>query len=108
MVKNELQIDKCGQTTRLMEAASMSEKRVSLRQIARRLAGLANVRSENRLADEHLRSLLMSGELVAGVQFPPRSDRWVVLPKAFWTTVQTQRFRSIRRRTRNGREYGGV
>ena len=78
---------------------------VSLRDVAIRLGQLRGLINEK--PDEtKLLSLLVSGELKASFYFPGLVWRWIEVPKEFWMSIGTERFRSIRIRRGNKKKTG--
>jgi hypothetical protein len=69
---------------------------ITLREVALRLAKIERPGTAG-IADGQLLSLLKSGELQAGFDFPGYSRRWVPIPMDYWLKIDSRQFRSIRR-----------
>src|SRR6478736_3728998 len=66
---------------------------VPLRTIARRLPKVLNRRGKT--ATRELLSLLQSGELKAGFDFPGRVKRWISIPTSYWAGIGSDQFRTL-------------
>jgi hypothetical protein len=66
---------------------------VPLRIIARRLPKVLNRRARTATGD--LLSLLRSGELKAGFDFPGRVKRWISIPASYWAGIGSDQFRTL-------------
>jgi hypothetical protein len=69
---------------------------ITLRDVALRLAKLKQPTTKA-IADTQLLSLLKSGELRAGFDFPGCTKRWVSIPSDYGLKIDSRRFRSIRK-----------
>jgi hypothetical protein len=79
------------------------EPAISLHDVGARLAQIRGTRE--RVAAGTLLSLLKSGQLKAGFQFPslPATVTWVTIPNDYWATVSNDKFRMIRYSSENRR-----
>jgi hypothetical protein len=68
---------------------------ITLREVALRLAKIKSP-ATSKIDDGRLLSLLRSGDLKAGFEFPGATKRWVSIECNYWVTVDSQKFRSIR------------
>jgi hypothetical protein len=68
---------------------------ISLRDVALRLAKIRQP-TTNRIHEGRLLSLLRSGALTAGFEFPGPARRWISLDSNYWLTVDGEKFASIR------------
>lgn len=68
---------------------------ITLREVALRLAKIKQP-TTRRIDDGQLLSLLRSGDLKAGFEFPGATKRWVPIERDYWLAVDSAKFRSIR------------
>jgi hypothetical protein len=68
---------------------------ITLREVALRLAKIKSP-ATSKIDDGQLLSLLRSGDLKAGFEFPGATKRWVPIEGNYWVTVDSQKLRSIR------------
>jgi hypothetical protein len=69
---------------------------ITLRDVALKLAKIEEP-TTRAIADTQLLSLLKSGELKAGFEFPGRTKHWVAIHPDYWLQIDSRRFRSIRK-----------
>jgi hypothetical protein len=69
---------------------------ITLRDVAIRL-GKIKQPTTKAIADTQLLSLLKSGELKAGFDFPGRTKHWISIQPDYWLKIDSSKFRSIRR-----------
>jgi hypothetical protein len=70
-----------------------AEPVISLREVARRLPKVLKL--PNKTAASRLLSLLKSGDLEAGFQFPGRATRWIPISTRYWVGIGTDKIQSL-------------
>ena len=83
---------------------SGNERTISLRQAAQRLGEAARPKPK-KLDEDALLDYLRSKELVARFRCPGSSAEWVVIPPAYWHSVDPQSFSSMRK-SQKGKRTG--
>lgn len=68
---------------------------ITLREVALRLAKIKQP-TTRKIDSGQLLSLLKSGDLKAGFEFPGVTKRWVAIEPNYWLTIDSDKFRSIR------------
>ena len=66
---------------------------ITLRTIARRLPKLLKIKKKTAISE--LLSLLRSGQLSAGFQFPGRVVRWISIPPSYWAKIDANKLRTL-------------
>jgi hypothetical protein len=81
-----------------------AEPVISLREVARRLPKVLKL--PNKTAASRLLSLLKSGDLEAGFQFPGKATRWIPISTNYWARIGTDKIRSLVRKSGDKKKPG--